>query len=250
MLITQPTEDPLGRVALLARGRQIRAQPTVDDLAVVVDLAATIGVVLALARPGRTQSFVHRRPRNPVLTLNRPRRLPGAGIPADRRIQLHLRPRRPHNAIQPAPRGQPVTPESAVTDLTVTTPTPKSVIKRLPNQQSKSLDGTFPLKAQSLVDAIRIRGGIRMNGPLVQNLSSSINANHAQRYNSHTWFGSSSASRIFPRSPRSASDDDFESLWVSRRLGLLDSDQGLVGPLCIVERGFELGGWDVTKVAV
>jgi hypothetical protein len=30
----------------------------------------------------------------------------------------------------------------------------------------------------------------------------------------------------------------------------LDSDQGLVGPLCIVERGFELGGWDVAEVAV
>ena len=41
-----------------------------------------------------------------------------------------------------------------------------------------------------------------------------------------------------------------ESPWVVRRLGLLDSDQGLVGPLCIVERGFELGGRDVAEVAV
>ena len=41
-----------------------------------------------------------------------------------------------------------------------------------------------------------------------------------------------------------------ESPWFCRRLGLLDSDQGLVGPLCIVERGFELGGWDVAEVAV
>ncbi|RUP00952.1 MAG: hypothetical protein EKK34_31680, partial [Mycobacterium sp.] len=31
-----------------------------------------------------------------------------------------------------------------------------------------------------------------------------------------------------------------ESPWFCRRLGLLDSDQWLVGPLCIVERGFEL----------
>ncbi|WP_207551299.1 hypothetical protein, partial [Mycobacteroides abscessus] len=31
-----------------------------------------------------------------------------------------------------------------------------------------------------------------------------------------------------------------ESPWKSRRLGLLDFDQGLVGPLGIVERGFEL----------
>ncbi|RUP04390.1 MAG: hypothetical protein EKK34_14715, partial [Mycobacterium sp.] len=30
-----------------------------------------------------------------------------------------------------------------------------------------------------------------------------------------------------------------ESPWFCRRLGLLDSDQWLVGPLCIVERGFE-----------
>jgi putative transposase len=41
-----------------------------------------------------------------------------------------------------------------------------------------------------------------------------------------------------------------ETPWVSRRLGLLDSDQGLVGPVCIVERGFELRGWDVAEVAV
>lgn len=42
----------------------------------------------------------------------------------------------------------------------------------------------------------------------------------------------------------------FETPWVSWRLGLLDSDQGLVGPVCIVERGFELRGWDVAEVAV
>ncbi len=42
----------------------------------------------------------------------------------------------------------------------------------------------------------------------------------------------------------------YEAPWVSRRLGLLDSDQGLVGPVCIVERGFELRGWDVAEVAV
>lgn len=41
-----------------------------------------------------------------------------------------------------------------------------------------------------------------------------------------------------------------ETPWVSRRLGLLDPDQGLVGPVCIVERGFELDRWDVAKVAV
>ncbi|GAB4926130.1 hypothetical protein MAHJHV61_48090 [Mycobacterium avium subsp. hominissuis] len=41
-----------------------------------------------------------------------------------------------------------------------------------------------------------------------------------------------------------------ETPWVSRRLGLLDSDQGLVGPVCIVERSFELGRWDVAEVAV
>ena len=41
-----------------------------------------------------------------------------------------------------------------------------------------------------------------------------------------------------------------ETPWFCRRLGLLDFDQGLVGPLCIVERGFELGRWDVVEVAV
>jgi hypothetical protein len=30
----------------------------------------------------------------------------------------------------------------------------------------------------------------------------------------------------------------------------LDSDQGLVGPRVIVERGFEFCGWDVSEVAV
>ena len=30
----------------------------------------------------------------------------------------------------------------------------------------------------------------------------------------------------------------------------MDSGQGLVGPMCIVERGFELGRRDVTEVAV
>ena len=41
-----------------------------------------------------------------------------------------------------------------------------------------------------------------------------------------------------------------ESPWFCRRLDLLDSDQGLVGPLCIVERSFELCGWNVVVVAV
>ncbi|GAB4672249.1 hypothetical protein MOKP101_47910 [Mycobacterium avium subsp. hominissuis] len=41
-----------------------------------------------------------------------------------------------------------------------------------------------------------------------------------------------------------------ETPWVSRRLGLLDSDQGLVGPVCIVESSFELGRWDISVVAV
>jgi hypothetical protein len=41
-----------------------------------------------------------------------------------------------------------------------------------------------------------------------------------------------------------------ETPWVCRRLGLLDSDQGLVGPWVIVERGFELCRWDVAEVAV
>lgn len=47
-----------------------------------------------------------------------------------------------------------------------------------------------------------------------------------------------------------ATANAFESPWFCRRLGLLDFDQGLVGPMCIVERGFELGGWDVAEVAV
>ena len=34
-----------------------------------------------------------------------------------------------------------------------------------------------------------------------------------------------------------------ESSWVWWRLGLLDSDQGLVGPFCSVERGFVLRRW-------
>lgn len=38
--------------------------------------------------------------------------------------------------------------------------------------------------------------------------------------------------------------------WSYRRLGLLDFDPGLVAPLSIVERGFELGGRDVAEVAV
>ncbi|CAN5601317.1 TIGR01777 family oxidoreductase [soil metagenome] len=41
-----------------------------------------------------------------------------------------------------------------------------------------------------------------------------------------------------------------ETPWFCRRLELLDSDQGLVGPLCIVERRFEFGGRNVTEVAV
>ncbi len=41
-----------------------------------------------------------------------------------------------------------------------------------------------------------------------------------------------------------------ETPWFCRRLGLLDFGQGLVGPLGIVERGFELGGWNVLEVAV
>jgi hypothetical protein len=41
-----------------------------------------------------------------------------------------------------------------------------------------------------------------------------------------------------------------ETPWFCRRLGLLDSDQGLVGPLCIVERGFEFGRRNVGEVAV
>lgn len=44
--------------------------------------------------------------------------------------------------------------------------------------------------------------------------------------------------------------DGCESPWFCRRLGLLDFDQGLVVPLGIVERGFELCGWDVAEVAV
>ena len=76
--------------------------------------------------------------RHTVVTLDRPHRLTGAGIPADRGIQLHLRPRRHHSACLPADDDQSVTPKFTVTDFDTTTPTPKSVIKRLPNQQSKS----------------------------------------------------------------------------------------------------------------
>ena len=36
-------------------------------------------------------------------------------------------------------------------------------------------------------------------------------------------------------------EEKAESPWFCRRLGLLDFDQGLVAPLGIVERGFELG---------
>ena len=42
----------------------------------------------------------------------------------------------------------------------------------------------------------------------------------------------------------------YEAPWFRRRLGLLDSDQGFVGPLCIVDRGFEFGRRDVAEVAV
>ena len=41
-----------------------------------------------------------------------------------------------------------------------------------------------------------------------------------------------------------------EAPWVWWRLGLLDSDQGLVGPLGSGERLLELCGWDVAAVAV
>ena len=41
-----------------------------------------------------------------------------------------------------------------------------------------------------------------------------------------------------------------ESPWFCRRPVLVDSDQGLVGPLCIVERGFELSRRDVGQIAV
>lgn len=41
-----------------------------------------------------------------------------------------------------------------------------------------------------------------------------------------------------------------DTLWVCRRLGLLDFDQVLAAPLGIVERGFELRGWGVAEVAV
>lgn len=41
-----------------------------------------------------------------------------------------------------------------------------------------------------------------------------------------------------------------ESPWFCRRLDLLDSDQGLVDPLGIVERGLELRGGNVAEVAV
>ena len=41
-----------------------------------------------------------------------------------------------------------------------------------------------------------------------------------------------------------------ETPWFCRRPVLVDSDQGLVGPLCIVERGFEFGRRDVGQIAV
>ena len=138
LLLAQPLEDTLNGVALLARRRQTRAQPPVDDLAVIVDLAAPVGILLTFSRPHRPESLAHRGPGHPVLTLNRPRRPPSAGIPADRRIQPHLRPRRPHTHTQPAESAQPVTPKFTINDFTATTPTPKFVIKRLPNQRSKS----------------------------------------------------------------------------------------------------------------
>ncbi|WP_394328494.1 DUF6575 domain-containing protein [Mycobacterium avium] len=53
-----------------------------------------------------------------------------------------------------------------------------------------------------------------------------------------------------PDSAKTVVPSEIETPWVSRRLGLLDSDQGLVGPVCIVERSFELGRWDVAEVAV
>ncbi|GJJ23183.1 hypothetical protein [Mycolicibacterium mageritense] len=44
-----------------------------------------------------------------------------------------------------------------------------------------------------------------------------------------------------PVPPKSPLGKAAESPWIRRRLGLLDFDQGLVAPLGIVERGFELG---------
>ncbi|MGZ3387350.1 MAG: hypothetical protein ACXVB5_20900, partial [Isosphaeraceae bacterium] len=44
--------------------------------------------------------------------------------------------------------------------------------------------------------------------------------------------------------------DEVESPWFRWRLGLLDFDQGLVGPFRSVERGFELCGRSVVEVAV
>lgn len=41
-----------------------------------------------------------------------------------------------------------------------------------------------------------------------------------------------------------------EPPWFCRRLGLLDSDQRLIGPVCIVEGGFELDWRNVAEVAV
>ena len=52
------------------------------------------------------------------------------------------------------------------------------------------------------------------------------------------------------RSAAVGADRQTESPWFWRRLGLLDFDQGLVAPLGILERGFELCGWDVAEVAV
>ena len=51
VLLTQPIEDPLGGVTLFAWRGQIPAKPAVDDPAVIVDLAAAVGVMLAFGRP-------------------------------------------------------------------------------------------------------------------------------------------------------------------------------------------------------
>ena len=48
------------------------AQPAVDDLAVVVDLAAAVRITLALRRPGLPQSLLHCRPRHLVFMLKSP----------------------------------------------------------------------------------------------------------------------------------------------------------------------------------
>jgi len=61
----------------------------------------------------------------------------------------------------------------------------------------------------------------------------------------------SSSTCVYPEVPKWACSNRVdETPWFCRRLELLDSDQGLVGPLCIVERRFEFGGRNVTEVAV